>query len=67
MILIFNELIGKAEVDEKTLVFLYTLISGKCPKSFGLNVARLAGIQPSIIEGARLKSESFFAEAELQQ
>ena len=33
---------GKAGVDEVT--FLYRLTPGACPKSYGVNVARLAGI-----------------------
>ena len=52
---------------ENALVFLYALVPGKCPKSFGLNVAQLAGIQSTIIEKAKLKSESFFTEAESQE
>lgn len=61
-----NQPLGKDVMDKEALVFLYALTPGKCPKSFGLNVARLAGIQPTIIEKAKLKSESFFAEAESQ-
>ena len=61
-----NELLGKGGL-ENALVFLYALVPGKCPKSFGLNVARLAGIQSTIIEKAKLKSESFFTEAESQE
>lgn len=59
--------LGKFKEESKnSVVFLYTLTPGKCPKSFGLNVARLAGIQSSIIDRAKLKSETFFSEAEFQ-
>jgi DNA mismatch repair protein MSH6 len=30
--------------DAEKLTFLYKFKKGECPKSFGLNVARLAGI-----------------------
>lgn len=35
-------------VSEETVTFLYKLSEGACPKSYGFNAARLAGI-PSII------------------
>ena len=49
-------------LDEETdheLVLLYTLTAGQCPSSFGLNVARLAGIPADVIETARIRSEAF--------
>ncbi|XP_057381287.1 DNA mismatch repair protein Msh3-like isoform X2 [Daphnia carinata] len=57
----------KDDGDGEELVFLYTLTLGTCPKSFGLNVARLAGLQSSITARAKLKSESFFSNAESQR
>jgi len=54
---------GKTEED--SLVFLYQLRRGKCPKSFGLNVARLAGIPTAVIKRAKIKSEQFLSEQEL--
>jgi len=39
------------------VVFLYKLTDGVAEKSYGLNVARLAGIPCSIIEEARAKAE----------
>jgi len=36
------------EVSQETVTFLYKLSEGACPKSYGFNAARLAGI-PSII------------------
>lgn len=32
----------------ETVTFLYTLASGNCPKSYGVNVARLAGLPESV-------------------
>ena len=50
--------------DEKTdrVVFLYRFIKGECPKSFGLNVARMAGIPENVIRKAKVKSERFAEE-----
>ena len=40
-------------------MFMYKFIQGYCPMSFGLNVARMAGIPKSIIDRAREKSLKF--------
>lgn len=40
----------------KTLTFLYKLKNGECPKSYGLNIARLAGINEAIISVAEKKA-----------
>jgi len=50
--------------DEDVLVFLYTLTEGACPKSFGLNVARLAGLEKEIIHRARIKADYFLSVTE---
>jgi DNA mismatch repair ATPase MutS len=50
-----------------TLIFLYALTQGKCSKSFGLNVARLAGVQKPIIDKAHLTADSFLEKAEYQR
>lgn len=34
-------------------MFLYKLTEGACPKSYGFNAARLAGIPPNVIQNAR--------------
>jgi len=52
------------ETDEDSLVFLYALTRGQCPKSFGLNVARLAGIPGPVISKAKIKSGQFYGQAE---
>ncbi|KAF2304770.1 hypothetical protein GH714_037905 [Hevea brasiliensis] len=50
---------GVGEVEEVT--FLYRLMPGACPKSYGVNVARLAGLPDSILEKAAAKSREFEA------
>ncbi|XP_065860345.1 DNA mismatch repair protein MSH6 [Euphorbia lathyris] len=45
------------EVEEVT--FLYRLTPGACPKSYGVNVARLAGLPESILQKAAAKSREF--------
>ncbi len=41
------------------ITFLYKYAPGACPKSYGLNVARLARLPESIISRAAEKSEEF--------
>jgi DNA mismatch repair ATPase MutS len=41
------------------VIFLYTLGPGQCPKSFGINVARLAGLPPAAVANAKVFSENF--------
>lgn len=43
---------------EETIVFLYKCAPGPCPKSYGFNAAKLAGIPPQIIRRAFEKSKS---------
>ncbi|KAK7259232.1 hypothetical protein RIF29_24833 [Crotalaria pallida] len=50
---------GTAGVDEVT--FLYRLTPGACPKSYGVNVARLAGLPTSVLQKAAAKSREFEA------
>lgn len=44
----------KGGTEEVT--FLYTLSPGACPKSYGVNVARLAGMPESILQRASARS-----------
>ncbi|KAF7818144.1 DNA mismatch repair protein MSH6 [Senna tora] len=46
-----------AGVDEVT--FLYRLTLGACPKSYGVNVARIAGLPVSVLNKAAAKSREF--------
>ena len=45
--------------DESTITFLYTLGEGGCPKSFGINVARLAGLPAMVVSNAHRISADF--------
>ena len=45
-----------AAVNTDEVLFLYKLAEGVCPASFGLNVARLAGVPPAIIARAKVLS-----------
>ncbi|CAK9830154.1 Probable DNA mismatch repair protein Msh6 [Anthophora retusa] len=40
------------EVSQETVTFLYKLSEGACPKSYGFNAARLAGVPPVITSRA---------------
>eukprot|EP01138_Halocafeteria_seosinensis_P012515 gb/GECG01012788.1/.p1 GENE.gb/GECG01012788.1/~~gb/GECG01012788.1/.p1 ORF type:complete len:1600 (+),score=274.54 gb/GECG01012788.1/:1-4800(+) len=42
-----------------SVTFLYRLKHGACPKSYGLNVARLARLPEEVIQRAKEKSEEF--------
>jgi DNA mismatch repair protein MSH6 len=56
---------GDEEMEDErdhNITFLYTLGTGACPKSFGINVARLAGLPESILANAKKASASFEAE-----
>lgn len=48
---------GLDGVEEVT--FLYRLTIGSCPKSYGVNVARLAGVPSSVLQKAMAKSNDF--------
>ncbi|KAK7337513.1 hypothetical protein VNO77_18092 [Canavalia gladiata] len=50
---------GIAGLDEVT--FLYRLTFGACPKSYGVNVARLAGLPTLVLQKAAAKSREFEA------
>ena len=41
------------------ITFLYTLGPGTCPKSFGINVARLASLPSEVLTKAKEASEAF--------
>jgi DNA mismatch repair protein MSH6 len=48
--------------DESNITFLYQLGDGPCPKSFGINVARLAGLSEDILKIAAERSAAFAKE-----
>lgn len=47
------------EVDDSNITFLYTLGPGVCPKSFGINVARMAGLPEEVLGTAKRASAEF--------
>lgn len=46
----------EGEGEEECITFLYKLTEGACPKSYGFNVARLAGLPASVVALARKKA-----------
>jgi DNA mismatch repair protein MSH6 len=52
---------------DDTVTFHYTLGGGACPKSFGINVARLANLPEEVLEKAQAISSDFEMEAVLKQ
>ncbi|KAK9088185.1 hypothetical protein Scep_027267 [Stephania cephalantha] len=53
--------VGKGASGVEEVTFLYRLTPGACPKSYGVNVARLAGLPESILQKATIKSREFEA------
>lgn len=49
------------------VTFLYKFIKGECPKSFGLNVARMAGLPKWVINRAAHKSLEFTKQLNLDE
>jgi DNA mismatch repair ATPase MutS len=45
--------------SQDQITFLYTLGEGTCPKSFGINVARLAGLPEDVLAKAKRISSDF--------
>ena len=49
----------KANEAGDHVIFLYKFVEGECPMSFGLNVARMAGLPQKVLNRAKTKSEAF--------
>ena len=49
----------KANEANDHVVFLYKFAKGNCPMSFGINVARMAGIPKKVLDLAKAKSDKF--------
>lgn len=45
--------------NNHSITFLYTLGPGTCPKSFGINVARLASLPSEVLDNAKRVSQEF--------
>ena len=50
--------------EDQRITFLYKLAEGVVPKSFGINVARMAGLPKSVLQVAYEASQKFGAEEE---
>lgn len=48
-----------AATGRETIVFLYKLAQGPCPKSYGLHVAELAGVPASVCSVAATVGDAF--------
>jgi DNA mismatch repair protein MSH6 len=49
----------KNSTNDHSITFLYTLGPGTCPKSFGINVARLASLPTEVLDNAKRVSQEF--------
>lgn len=45
--------------NDSSITFLYTLGPGTCPKSFGINVARLASLPEEVLAHAKRVSQEY--------
>lgn len=50
---------SKIQGEEDRITFLYKFIEGDCPSSFGMNVARMAGLPDMVVSRAKEKSADF--------
>lgn len=48
--------------DRKEVTFLYKVADGVCPKSYGMNVARMAGVNEEIVASAEKIAQKFEGE-----
>lgn len=48
---------NEEDPTQEAITFLYKMISGPCPKSYGFNAARLAGISDDVIRLAHKKAK----------
>lgn len=48
-----------AEQSQETITFLYKFANGACPKSYGFNAARLAGMPADIIKIGLQRAKEF--------
>lgn len=53
--------VGNGDRGVEEVTFLYRLTHGACPKSYGVNIARLAGLPISVLQKAAAKSREFEA------
>lgn len=53
----------ETEQTQETITFLYKFVNGACPKSYGFNAARLAGMPADIIKIGLRRAKEFEAAA----
>lgn len=46
-------IVNQEDPHKESVVFLYKMTDGRCPKSYGFNVATLAGLNGSIVAKGR--------------
>ena len=49
----------RANEAKDEVTFLYRFEKGECPQSFGINVARMAGIPKGVLDKARTRADAF--------
>ena len=49
--------------EDEVITFLYKLTEGVCPKSYGFNVAGLAGLPREVVTAARDKAGAYEKDA----
>jgi DNA mismatch repair ATPase MutS len=52
---------NEEDPTQETITFLYKLAPSSCPKSYGFNAARLAGLPDEVIRVAHRKAKQFEA------
>ncbi|CAG8613818.1 1745_t:CDS:2, partial [Scutellospora calospora] len=52
--------------DRREVTFLYKLVPGVCPKSYGMNVANMAGVPRQIVDRAEVVAAKFEQTSKLQ-
>lgn len=52
---------NEEDPSDESITFLYQLTDGPCPKSYGFNAAKLAGIPTDIIRKAHETAKAFEA------
>ena len=59
-------ILEKGQDGEEMVTFLYKLVEGICPDSFGINVARLANIPEIVLKRAKEMADSFSIDLNLR-
>ncbi len=55
------------KIDKDDVTFLYKLVEGECSSSLSLNIARMCGIDPTIISRAKEKTNDFVKNFDKEQ